>query len=77
MKVVIVFAEKRLTKSANMNTEIKGYWENAKDKLKSRYNNLTEDDLFFTEGKESIMLERLEYKLGKSKMELRDILSHL
>jgi len=54
-----------------------GYWEEVKSKLKERYNNLTEDDLFYIDGKESIMLERLQYKLGKSKEELRDILINI
>jgi uncharacterized protein YjbJ (UPF0337 family) len=60
-----------------MNTAIKGYWDNTKSKLRQRFTNLTEDDLFFIEGKESIMMERLQFKLGKSKEELREILIKL
>lgn len=54
-----------------------GYWEMAKSKLKKKFTTLTEQDLSFIDGKESIMLERLQYKLRMSKEELRDILINL
>lgn len=54
-----------------------GYWNEKKEKLKRKYNILTDDDLQFHENKEDEMMERLGYKLGKSKEELRRIINAL
>jgi len=51
-----------------------GYWNGKKEKLKQKYQNITEDDLCFNEGKEKEMIEMLGYKLGKTKEELRNII---
>jgi hypothetical protein len=59
-----------------MKTAVRGYWEETKEKLKERFN-LSDEDLYFPDGKESIMLERLQYKLGLTKDELREILIHI
>ena len=48
-----------------------------KGKLKQQYANLTDDDLLFAEGKEEELSGRLQAKLGKSKEEVRDIISKL
>ena len=53
-----------------MDTVVKGFWNEKKDKLKKNYPMLTEKDLSFREGKEKEMIELLGYKLGKSKQEL-------
>jgi uncharacterized protein YjbJ (UPF0337 family) len=58
-------------------TEIKGNWNEQKGKLKQKFANLTDNDLMFAEGKKDEMLGRLQIKLGKSKEELREILSSL
>jgi len=58
-------------------TELKGNWEQQKGKLKQKFANLTDNDLLFAEGKKEEMFGRLETKLGKSKEELRKIISGL
>jgi len=57
-----------------MDTEVKGFWNEKKDKLKKNYPMLTEKDLSFRDGKEKEMIEMLGYKLGKSKQELIKII---
>ncbi len=58
-------------------TELKGNWDAQKGKLKQKFANLTDNDLMFLEGKKDEMLGRLEIKLGKTKEELRKIISEL
>jgi len=60
-----------------MYTAIAGYWNRKKEKLKQLYPLITEEDLLFSEGKEKEMMERLEYKLGKTKEELRYVIEAL
>jgi uncharacterized protein YjbJ (UPF0337 family) len=63
---------------AMMNTlSFKGRWNEVAGKLKQQYANLTDDDLLFAEGKEDEMLGRLQVKLGKSKEEIRDLITKL
>jgi hypothetical protein len=57
-----------------MNTKVKGYWNIKKEKLKQKYQNLTDKDLCFSEGKEQEMIEMLGNKLGKTKQELLKII---
>ncbi len=57
-----------------MNINKTGYWESKKGKLKEKFPDITEEDLRYPEGKEKEMIEMLEYKLGKSKMELLSII---
>ncbi|PKL81641.1 MAG: general stress protein CsbD [Ignavibacteriae bacterium HGW-Ignavibacteriae-3] len=56
---------------------IKGNWKELSGKLKQQFANLTDDDLLFKEGKEEELLGRLQSKLGKTKEELRNIISKL
>ena len=58
-------------------TQLKGNWNELKGKLKQKYANLTDDDLLFAEGKEDELLGRLQEKLGKTKEEVRDMISDL
>jgi uncharacterized protein YjbJ (UPF0337 family) len=60
-----------------MNTNVLGFWNEKKVKLKQKYPAITNDDLHFDEGKEKEMIELLGYKLGKTKDELRHIISAL
>ncbi len=60
-----------------METAVIGYWTEKKEKLKQNYPSLKDEDLFFCENKEREMIERLEYKLGKTKEELREIINRL
>lgn len=58
-------------------TEQKGNWEQQKGKLKQKFAILTDNDLLFAEGKKEEMFGRLQTKLGKSKEELRRIITGL
>jgi uncharacterized protein YjbJ (UPF0337 family) len=61
-----------------MNTfTVKGNWNEIAGKLKQQYANLTDDDLLFKEVKEEEVLGRLQQKLGKTKEELRKIISKI
>lgn len=57
--------------------KIKGEWNIVKGKLKQQYGELTDDDLKYTEGKEDELIGRLQNKLGKSKDEVKKIISDL
>lgn len=57
-----------------MNKDAKGYWNEKKEKIIQKFPNITNEDLSYLEGKEKEMLEILGYKLGKSKLELLDII---
>jgi uncharacterized protein YjbJ (UPF0337 family) len=58
-------------------TEIKGSWNEAKGKLKQKFAMLTDDDLLLVEGKQDDLLGRLQVKLGRTKEEIRKIISEL
>ena len=58
-------------------TEVKGTWNEQKGKLKQRFAILTDNDLLFEEGKKNEMLGKLQITLGKTKEELRAIISAL
>ncbi len=60
----------------NLN-ELKGNWNETKGKLKQKFAMLTDNDLLLIEGKQDELLGRLQIKLGKSKEELKKILSEL
>jgi uncharacterized protein YjbJ (UPF0337 family) len=61
-----------------MNTfTMKGNWNEIAGKLKQQYANLTDDDLLFKRGKEEELLGRLQQKLGKTKEELRNLISKI
>lgn len=60
-----------------MDTIAIGYWNRKKEKLKEKYAFLTDEDLQFHESKEKEMIEMLEYKLGKTKEELRNIIESI
>ena len=57
-----------------MKTDSVEYWKEKKEKLLKRYKNLTEDDLHYAIGKEKEMIEALSFKLGKTKLELLEII---
>jgi uncharacterized protein YjbJ (UPF0337 family) len=58
-------------------TEMKGNWMETKAKLKQKFAILTDSDMLFIEGKKEEMLGRLQTKLGKTKDEIRKIISDL
>jgi uncharacterized protein YjbJ (UPF0337 family) len=57
-----------------MNTNVIGYWDKKKEKLKEKFPVITDEDLRYNEGKEKEMIEMLGNKLGKSKLELLNII---
>jgi uncharacterized protein YjbJ (UPF0337 family) len=57
-----------------MSTNVIGYWDKKKEKLKEKFPVVTDEDLRYNEGKEKEMIEMLGYKLGKSKLELLNII---
>jgi hypothetical protein len=57
-----------------MNNNVIGYWDKKKEKLKVKFPVITDEDLHYQEGKEKEMIEMLGYKLGKSKLELLNII---
>ena len=57
--------------------KLKGNWNEVTGKLKQKYANLTDDDLLFKEGKEEELLGRLQAKVGKTKEQLRKIISKI
>ena len=57
--------------------QFKGSWNEVKGKLKQTYGQLTDDDLTFAEGKDEELVGRLQKKLGKSKEDVREMISEL
>jgi hypothetical protein len=64
-------------KTNYMDTNIIGYWDKKKMKLKQKYKILTDKDLHYNEGKEEEMIQMLENKLGKTRQELLNIIVEL
>ena len=61
-----------------MNTRsMQGNWKEISGKLKQRFANLTDDDVLYKEGKEEELLGRLQQKIGKTKEDLRKLISKL
>jgi uncharacterized protein YjbJ (UPF0337 family) len=58
-------------------TELKGNWNETKGKLKQKFAMLTDSDLLFVEGKQDELLGRLQAKLGKTKVEIHQLISEL
>jgi len=50
--------------------QIKGSWNETKGKIKKAYGDLTDDDLAREEGKDDLMLGRIQKKTGKTRSEL-------
>lgn len=60
-----------------METVVLEYWNIKKEKIKQKYPGITDQDLIFYEGKEKEMIEKLEYKLGITKLDLAKIIDAL
>lgn len=54
-----------------------GSWEDVKKQLRSNYGELTEEDLAYQHGQENELLSRLQMRLGKTKDEIKNMLSQL
>ena len=58
-------------------TELKVNWKEQKNILKQRFALLTEDGSMFDENKKEVMIEKLQSKFGKSKEQIKAIISSL
>ena len=56
---------------------INGTWGHKKTKLKNKFGQLNDDDLYFAEGKESELLVRLMAKLNFNEAELQRLINAL
>lgn len=52
----------------------KEYWNLLQGSLQRTYSNLSPEDLTYQEGEEEELMSRLQYKLGKSKKQVNEIL---
>ena len=57
--------------------ELKADWNETKGKLKQKFAILTDNDLLMIEGKKDELIGRLQNKLGKTKEEIRKIITSL
>ena len=58
-------------------TEVKGSWNETKGRLKQRFAMLTDSDLLLVEGKHDELFGRLQLKLGKTREELKKLISEI
>ncbi|AGA79672.1 CsbD family protein [Echinicola vietnamensis] len=56
------------------NLKLKGNWNELKGKLKSKYGELTDDDLAYAEGQEDQLLGKIQKKTGESIDDLKAFL---
>jgi uncharacterized protein YjbJ (UPF0337 family) len=52
-------------------------WNDQARKLKQKFANLTDQDLYFEQGKMAEMITRLQSKVGKSKHEIYQLITKL
>jgi alkylhydroperoxidase/carboxymuconolactone decarboxylase family protein YurZ len=67
-------------KHDNIKTNIMKYeinWNELRKRLKQKYPQLTSIDLLTADGEEEDMLRMVEYKLGKTKKEMQEIIALL
>ena len=57
--------------------QIKENWHELKGKLKHNFRHLTKKDLYYIEGKEDELVERLQRKLGNKKEEVIEIIHRI
>ncbi|MFL5762724.1 MAG: CsbD family protein [Bacteroidia bacterium] len=58
-------------------TEIKNNWNETKDNLKQKFAMLTGNNVLLPGDKQDEMLDKLQVKLGKTKDEIRTLISSL
>jgi uncharacterized protein YjbJ (UPF0337 family) len=57
--------------------KLNGTWNEVKGKIKTKYADLTEDDLLYEEGKDDQLLGKIQQKTGKAKQEIKDWIESL
>jgi uncharacterized protein YjbJ (UPF0337 family) len=50
--------------------DLKEKWHEIRDKVKQKYDHLTEDDLRYEKGKEEELISRIQNKVGKTRDEV-------
>ena len=64
--------------NSNSNTTpVNVNWGEQKTKLKAKFPTLTDEDLKYENGKKEDMYKKLETKLGKTRVELDEVISSL
>ena len=58
-------------------SELKVNWAEIKEKLKLKFGMLTDSDLLLSDGKQDEMLCRLQTKLGRTKAEVKILISQM
>ena len=58
-------------------TKITGNWNDLKTKLKEKFSTLTDADLVYSAGKEDELVAGIAKKLGKTQVEINDIINDL
>ncbi|MDP3557460.1 MAG: general stress protein CsbD [Bacteroidota bacterium] len=66
-----------MTNLAATSSPHKPNWNDTKEKIKRKFLALTDEDLFYYNGKKEEMLTNIQVKLGKTKKELNDIIGAL
>ena len=51
--------------------ELRGNWQEIKEQLKKKFEELTDDDLLLIEGRQSAMITKIQNRLGKSLKEVQ------
>lgn len=57
--------------------ELRGGWNQIKGKLKSKFGELTDNDLMYVEGKEEELLGRIQQKTGRTRQEIEREIDNL
>jgi uncharacterized protein YjbJ (UPF0337 family) len=57
--------------------KLNGTWNEVKGKIKTKYADLTDDDLLYEEGKDDQLLGKIQQKTGKAKQEIKDWIESL
>ena len=52
-------------------------WTQKKEKLKSQYTSLSDDDLIYEKGKEEQLINRIQQRLGKTRKEVKRLIKRL
>ena len=61
----------------NVRTKVTLSWNDQARKLKEKFASLTDQDLYFEQGKMDEMIKRVQSKVGKSKHELYQLITRL
>lgn len=61
----------------NVRTKVTLSWNDQARKLKEKFSSLTDQDLYFEQGKMDDMIKRVQNKVGKSKHELYQLITRL